>query len=180
MCKHADQTEEFIHHLLENVYPCLELKLQNAIHCVYLKEYDEEHKDYLLELMQNLRNDFSSLVTCDQKLVFPSVMKVFNAKSAKEIPLPNLFDLMQLTRSKEHKIMSHVHNLTSLLDTNTFKNGAIKQHDLADSFNTNFVKEKYRWNKMIEDRLNSCSCFRSNVFKGLGLDPKTNPLPKQV
>ena len=25
---------------------------------------------------------------------------------------------------------------------------------------------------MIEDRLNSCSCFRSNVFKGLGLDSK--------
>lgn len=172
MCKHADQTEELIQHLLENVYPCLELKLQNAINCVFLKEYQEEEKSYLVELMHNLHNDFSSLVTCEQKLVFPSVMKVFNAKAAKEVALPNLFDLMQLTRSKEHKIMTYVHNLSSVLETNAFKNGAIKQHDLADSFNTNFVKEKYRWNKMIEDRLNSCSCFRSNVFKGLGLDSK--------
>lgn len=68
--------------------------------------------------------------------------------------------------------MTYVHNLSSVLETNAFKNGAIKQHDLVDSFNCNFKKEKYRWNKMIEDRLNSCSCFRSNVFKGLGLDSK--------
>ncbi|WP_439506275.1 hypothetical protein [Sediminibacterium sp.] len=169
MCKHADQTEELIKHLLENVYPCLELKLQNAINCNFLKEYDEEQQAYLVELMQNLRNDFSSLVTCEQKLVFPSVMKVFNAKSSKELVLPNLFDLMQLTRSKEHKIMAHVHHLTSALDTNTFKNGAIKQHDLAESFSGTFIKEKFRWNKMIEDRLNSCSCFKSNIYRGLGI-----------
>lgn len=180
MCKHADQTEEFILHLLENVYPCLELKLQNAIHCVFLKEFDEEHKTYLIELMEILRNDFGSLVTCEQKLVFPSVMKVFNAKAAKEVTNPNLFDLMQLTRSKEHKIMTHVHNLTSLLETNTFKSGAIKQHDLANAFTNNFVYEKYRWNKMIEDRLNACSCFRSNIFKGLGIDPQTNHSQQQA
>lgn len=179
MCKHADQTEEFILHLLENVYPCLEIKLQNAIHCVFLKDYEEDQKTNLLELMQDLRNDFSSLVTCEQKLVFPSVMKVFNAKAAKEVPIPNLFDLMQLTRSKEHKIMTHVHNLSSLLETSTFKNGAIKQHDLVNAFTSNFVKEKYRWNKMIEDRLNSCSCFRSNIFRGLGLDSKANQSQRQ-
>jgi len=77
MCKHADQTEEFIHHLLENVYPCLELKLQNAIHCVYLKEYDEEHKDYLLELMQNLRaKDPVSYITYQQPVTL-QIRKVF-------------------------------------------------------------------------------------------------------
>lgn len=98
-------------------------------------------------------------------------MKVFNANSAKEVPIPNLFDLMQLTRSKEHKIMAQVNSLTSLLSTNTWNKAAIKQHDLANAFNESFVKEKYKWNKMIEDRLNACSCFRSNVFKGLGLHP---------
>lgn len=180
MCKHADQTEEFIHHLLEDVYPCLELKLQNSIQCVYLKEYEEEQTSYLVELMHLLQNEFTSLVTCEQKLVFPSVMKVFNAKAAKEVQIPNLFDLMQLTRSKEHKIMTHVHNLVSVLETNTFKNGAIKQHDLAHSFINNFVNEKYRWNKMIEDRLNSCSCFRSNLYKGLGLDPKSARQEKHI
>lgn len=180
MCKHADQTEEYIHHLLENVYPCLELKIQNAINCTYLKEIDNDQKAYLIELIQNLRNDFSSLVSCEQKLVFPSVMKIFNTKKSKEVPLPNLFDIMQLTRSKEHKIMSHVNSLTSLLETNSWKQLAIKQHDLADSFTVNFVKEKYRWNKMIEDRLNTCTCFRSNIFKGLGLDPKKEILKKHA
>lgn len=171
MCKHADQTAEFIAHLLDNVYPCLELKIQNAIHCSFLKDYDAEATTYLKELMQQIKNDFSSLVTCEQKLVFPSVMKVFNAKSAKEVPIPNLFDLMQLTRSKEHKIMAQVNTLTSLLSTNTWNKVAIKQHDLANAFNDSFVKEKYKWNKMIEDRLNACSCFRSNVLKGLGVNP---------
>lgn len=176
MCKHADQTAEFIAHLLDNVYPCLELKIQNAIHCPYLKEFDLEATSYLQELMQQIKNDFSSLVTCEQKLVFPSVMKVFNANSAKEVPIPNLFDLMQLTRSKEHKIMAQVNSLTSLLSTNTWNKAAIKQHDLANAFNESFVKEKYKWNKMIEDRLNACSCFRSNVFKGLGLNPHDKSL----
>lgn len=171
MCKHADQTAEFIAHLLDNVYPCLELKIQNAIHCQFLTDYDAEATAYLKELMQQIKNDFSSLVTCEQKLVFPSVMKVFNAKSAKEVPMPNLFDLMQLTRSKEHKIMAQVNTLTSLLSTNTWNKVAIKQHDLANAFNDSFVKEKYQWNKMIEDRLNACSCFRSNVLKGLGINP---------
>lgn len=170
MCKHADQTAEFIAHLLDNVYPCLELKIQNAIHCPFLNDYDAEATAYLKELMQQIKNDFSSLVTCEQKLVFPSVMKVFNAKSAKEVPMPNLFDLMQLTRSKEHKIMAQVNTLTSLLSTNTWNKVAIKQHDLANAFNDSFLKEKYKWNKMIEDRLNACSCFRSNMLKGLGVN----------
>lgn len=122
--------------------------------------------------MQQIKNDFSSLVTCEQKLVFPSVMKVFNAKTAKEVPMPNLFDMMQLTRSKEHKIMAHVNTLSNLLSTNTWNKGAIKQHDLVHAFSESFMKEKYKWNKMIEDRLNACSCFRSNVFKGLGVNPQ--------
>src|SRR5574343_450602 len=172
MCKHADQTAEFIAHLLDNVYPCLELKIQNAIHCPFLKDYDAEATAYLKDLMQQIKNDFSSLVTCEQKLVFPSVMTVFNAKTAKEVPMPNLFDMMQLTRSKEHKIMAHVNTLSNLLSANTGKKGAIKQHDLAHAFSESFMKEKYKWNKMIEDRLNACSCFRSNVFKGLGVNPQ--------
>lgn len=180
MCNHADQTNEFIQHLLKNVYPCLDLKLQNAINCDHLNGISSEKKDYLLELMNNLRNDFSSLVTCEEKLVFPSVMKVFNAKTIKDVPLPNLIDLMQLTRSKEHKIMSHVNDLATLLETSTWVNTAIKQHALANAFLKEFVHEKYRWNKMIEDRLNSCNCFRSNIYKGLGLDPKTNHSSKQV
>jgi len=172
MCKHADQTAEFIAHLGDNVYPCLELEIQNAIYCPFLKEYDAEATAYLKDLMQQIKNDFSSLVTCEQKLVFPSVMKVFNAKTAKEVPMPNLFDMMQLTRSKEHKIMAHVNTLSNLLSTNTWNKGAIKQHDLAHAFSESFMKEKYKWNIMIEDRLNACSCFRSNVFKGLGVNPQ--------
>lgn len=174
MCKHADQTAEFIQHLLENVYPCLDLKIHNAISCTYLNDYHQDQRAHLVDLMHVIRNDFNSLVTCEQKLVFPSVMKVFGAKTASEAPIPNLFDLMQLTRSKEHKIMSHVQQLVSLLETNIWKHGAIKQHDLAESFTNSFLKEKNRWNKMIEDRLNSCSCFRSNLFKGLGIKQPLN------
>lgn len=170
MCKHIDQTEEFIRYLLENLYPCLELKLQNAINCTYLKNYDEENQSTLIELMKDLRNDFSSLVTCEEKLVFPSVMSVFIVKTAKDVLVPNLFDLMQLTRSKEHKIETNVNYLNSILATHTFKNGAIKQHDLAKSFSVDFVKDKYRWNKMIEDRLISCNCFQSNILYESGVD----------
>lgn len=179
MCKHADQTEEYIYHLLENVYPCLELKIQNAINCSYLKVIKNEQKEYLLELMQSLRIDFNSLVSCEEKLVFPSVMKIFNAKTSKEVPMPNLLDLMQLTRSKEHKIMIHVNSLTDLLKMNSWEHLGIKQQDLAESFTMNFVKEKYRWNKMIEDRLNACTCFRSNIFKGLGFDLNDEQVLKQ-
>ena len=176
MCKHADQTKIIIDHLLEEVYPLLGLKIKYALDCNNLQHSIAPEKQVMTELITDLKNEFNSLVTYEQKLVFPSVLKVFLANKDNET-LPNLGDLLQLTKSKEHKLMHHARRLALMLEVPMWDTQA--QAILAKAFLTDFTIEKLNWYKMIEDRTKSCSCFKKNYFKGENLYQKKSILPNE-
>ena len=162
MCKHADHTKEIIDHLLKDVYPLLNQEISSVIQCTNLDLSKVPEKDLVKDLLINLKNEFHSLVTYEAKLVFPSVLKVFNAKK-EQTALPNLVDLFQLTRSKEHKINHYVKKIEALLSNHLWETNMLDH--LVDSFKSNFVNEKDLWNKMIQDRIASCGCFKKNYFE---------------
>ncbi len=161
MCKHADHTNEIIDHLNNDVYHLLQLSINNSISCDFLKESNAPEKPIVIDLLALIKNEFQSLITYEQKLVFPSVLKVFLAKKSSE-SLPNLSDLLQLTKSKEHKLMHHIDKLALVLKNKSW-NTAL-QDNLVKSFLDNFVNEKMQWNKMIQDRVESCGCFKRKYF----------------
>ncbi|TAH11691.1 MAG: hypothetical protein EAZ12_03580 [Sphingobacteriia bacterium] len=162
MCKHADQTKEVIDHLLNDVYPLLDLKIDHALQCFNLGASITPEKDLINDLLVNLKHEFHSLATYEEKLVFPSVLKVFHAKKAKT-SLPNLGDLLQLTNRKENRINHYVAKIDQLINYHLWETG--KQEELVYAFSNNFVQEKACWNKMIQDRLSSCNCFKKNYFE---------------
>lgn len=159
MCKHADQTKRIIDHLLSEVYPGLMSKIKYALSCVYQESSDAPDKLVMIDLIGDLKNEFGSLITYEQKLVFPSVLKVFLTKKENE-RLPNLVDLLQLTKSKEYKIMHHVKRLMNMLEKPMWD--TTEQEILAKAFVNEFMLEKQLWYQMIDDRINTCGCFRRN------------------
>ncbi len=172
MCKHADETKIMINHLLEEVYPLLALKIKYALECNHLQHSLAPEKQVMNDLMTDIKNEFQSLVTYEQKLVFPSVLKIFLATKEQDI-MPNLGDLLQLTKSKEHKLMHKIRRLALMLEDPQWDIEA--QSILAKAFLTNFTTEKLNWYKMIENRTKSCSCFKKNYFK-LEKSYKTNSI----
>ncbi len=161
MCKHADHTKEIIDHLLKDVYPLLDLRINNALQCFNLGGSIAPEKDLVNDLLVNLKNEFHSLTTYEEKLVFPSVLKVFHAKKAKTT-LPNLGDLLQLTNRKENRINHYVAKIDQLINNHLWDTE--NQEELVNAFSHNFVTEKASWNKMIQDRITSCDCFKKNYF----------------
>lgn len=181
MCQHADHTQERIQHLQDNVYPCLLIKLNNASNCAYLQALPDAQKSPLLEAIAALRQEFQSLITYEAKLVFPAVMKVFEAKKG-EKGLPNLADLIQLTRSKEQKMKAHLQRIEGLLQSQIWANGGYKQKALVETFQHEFSTEKTLWNSMVEDRLTNCRCFRKEFYfddKPMTIQPYFQPDPNQ-
>lgn len=161
MCKHADHTNEIIDHLNCNVYPLLQSSISNSIFCKFLNESNAKEKAIVLDLLALIQNEFQSLITYEQKLVFPSVLKVFLAKKTNET-LPNLIDLLQLTKSKENKLMHHINKLGLVLKNKSWDSKL--QDNLIKSFLEYFANEKMQWNKMIQDRIESCGCFKQKYF----------------
>ncbi len=162
MCKHADNTKEIIDHLIKDVYPLLNQEIDKAAHCTNLELSNVPEKEMVKDLLIHLKNEFHSLATYEEKLVFPSVLKVFNAKKEQTV-LPNLVDLLRLTRSKEHKINDYVKKINILISNHLWETEL--QDHLVEMFSNNFFKEKAVWNNMIEDRVASCGCFKKNYFE---------------
>jgi hypothetical protein len=167
MRKHADHTELIINHLLTEVYPILECKIELAIHCSKLAYSKEPAKFLVNDLLIKIKNEFHSLITYEQKLVFPSVLKVFNAKK-NQIAVPNLSDLLQLTRSKEEKINHYVLKISILISNHLWQTQ--KQEDLVHAFTESFTAEKTAWNKMIQDRIASRGFFKKHYFEMAALN----------
>lgn len=162
MCKHAENTKQIIDHILIDVYPQLNNKIADALACLETVQVSSPDLHVMFNLINEVKNELTSLLTYEQKLVFPSVLKVFLSKSV-NTPMPNLADLLQLTRSKEHKLMHHIKKIALMLQKPLWEVKA--QQILVDAFFTDFVEEKAAWYKMIDERLNSCNCFKKNYFE---------------
>jgi len=169
MCKHAENTKQMIDHLLVNVYPQLNIKITDALTCLETAQAFSPDLHVMFNLINEVKNELTSLITYEQKLVFPSVLKVFHSESV-NTTMPNLADLLQLTRSKEHKLMHHIKKIALMLQKPLWD--AKAQQIMVTAFVTDFVEEKAAWYRMIDDRLNSCSCFKKNYFEITKLQTK--------
>lgn len=163
MCGHAEDINRVIHHLTEEVYPVLIDTIKSAMSGKIVEAIDDvDGKEIMQGLIEDIKNEFCSLVTYEQKLVFPSVLKVFS-ESNQTVALPNLADLLQLTKSKEHKIMHHIRKLSMLLET--ISSDFSEQKELTEIFFDRFVNEKAIWYKMVEERMSTCTCYRKEYFE---------------
>ncbi len=162
MCKHADNTKQIIDHILGEVYPQLTAKIIYAVNCLRSEQSEAPDKYVVMNIIADLRNEFNSLVTYEQKLVFPSVLKVFLTVKENE-PIPNLVELLKLTKSKEYKLMHHVKKIDALIEHSLWNSAA--QQVLTKAFSHEFIVEKKAWYKMIDERLNTCNCFKKNYFE---------------
>ena len=161
MCNHADQTKQIIDHLSNEVYKTLELKIKKALDCKIFARTTIPEKQIVVDLILQIKDEFHSLITYEQKLVFPSVLKVFLAKKV-SAELPDLANLFQLTNSKEHKLINYVRKMAIVLNKILWDTQV--QDDLVSAFLNDFLHEKMLWNKMIQERISSCGCFKKNYF----------------
>ncbi len=179
MCNHSDQTKQIIDHLSNEVYKTLEIKIKKALDCKIFAKSTIPEKQIVVDLILQIKDEFHSLITYEQKLVFPSVLKVFLAKKV-NAELPDIANLLQLTISKEHKLINYVKKMAIVLKNNLWETQA--QNDLVSAFLIDFVHEKMLWNKMILERISSCGCFKKNYFDIIQLKKNmteiSNPLKK--
>lgn len=161
MCAHADNTIETIEELAQKLYPAIQEQFIFISSCNDCINSNPDHPNAALyNLINELKNEFQSLVTYENKLVFPSVIKVFDKKEKNDgSPMPSIADLLKLTKSKELKILELVAEVQIeifLLDL-ADKDTAINK--LIHFFQNDFVIGRNKWNSMIQARLNTCSCF---------------------
>jgi hypothetical protein len=165
MCEHYDNTNKTIKILVQKLYPSIQHQFILIGPCNECVSTNPDNPNAILyHLLNKLKNEFQSLVTYEIKLVFPSVIKVFDKKGMdKNSPLPSIAELIQLTKSKEQKILQLVNKVDAeiLMMDLTDINFAINK--LIRIFLNDFIIERNKWNKMIQERLNSCSCFIKSV-----------------
>ena len=160
MCQHGDLTKSLIEGLVQELYPAIQHQFivvssaDNNLHAAN----DPRHQ-LVQELINDLKNEFQSLISYENKLVFPSVLRAFDKKTDHApAATPNIAELQSLTAIKEQKIAHILDNLSSEIDRPPVAPDN-EIHKLIRLFTNDFTMERIKWNKMIRNRLNSCACF---------------------
>ncbi|MCC6187367.1 MAG: hypothetical protein IT256_09465 [Chitinophagaceae bacterium] len=119
----------------------------------------KEFEQHLQDTVFQLKSEFESLKNYETKLVFPSVLKVFNTKNDSGYkPAVNIAELKKLTNKKEAAIYDYVSIIKSELSIlHIAKSNPI--HQLVYVFETAFLEEKNMWNSMLNNWSIGCACF---------------------
>jgi hypothetical protein len=157
MCAHSASGEEITQKISGKLYPFIDSLFEEA--SLQLREDLSEEAPALSEQFYKLKSEFESLRNYETKLVFPSVLKVFNTKdSPGQKPAINVEELQQLTQNKEKVIM----DLVTAMKQETEQLTLSKQHPLYPLlfvFQHAFVEEKKIWNSMLSGWSKGCACF---------------------
>lgn len=162
MCGHSASANKIIEELLHELYPAI----QHQFVLFHAAGYEDIHPSSRIhELVTSLKNEFQSLVTYENKLVFSSVLKVFNSASQDVSHLPDIEDLQHLTKHKEQRIAALVSEIEAEIGP-CAPDGKEPVLQLVSLFRNEFARHKKRWNAMISNWLTSCNCFKriSNQF----------------
>lgn len=152
MCNHLETSKKFIEEITHQAYPLIELQ--------FIQLFAEENDWFVEDLLSKLQNEFRSLITCEKTMVFPSILKVFNKEKSEDGSAPNVMEMMNITRNKESKMTLLIEELKTYLIMNAqvFQYNELKY--LVQLFEQMFVPLKLKWNKMIDQRSESCACFK--------------------
>jgi hypothetical protein len=158
MCAHSSSGVEITEKIGQKLYPfintlCLEVIDFNQ------KSGISENASILFDRFYLLKSEFESLRNYEIKLVFPSVLKVFNTKdNPDDKPAINIVELQRLTQNKEKMILE----LVEEIEAEAEKIHLPKKHpiyQLLFVFQTSFVQEKKQWNAMLNGWGIGCACF---------------------
>lgn len=158
MCAHSTSGAEITEKIATTLYPKISKAFQEVLHHAALMKIEERNFDVPVVFFE-LKTEFESLKNYETKLVFPSVLKVFNTKDDIENrPTINIAELQKLTKNKE----AHILDLVAILNENiktleTYNQQQLKA--LVLLFETNFVAYKEEWKIMLNGWNTSCACF---------------------
>jgi hypothetical protein len=172
MCRHATNTNDSIDGLINDLYPRVVAQLDAALPIV---KQLPAHKPYLTlaDAFFNLRQEFLSLAAYEDRLVFPSVMKVFSQKKGQPPTRhPNIAELQALTKIKEQKLQLLTLQLADQLQGIKHAQAHRALQRICGIMLSEFAEAKQAWNSMIDDRRSTCACFMRFQFP----DPQ-NALP---
>ncbi|TAD87151.1 MAG: hypothetical protein EAY75_06415 [Bacteroidetes bacterium] len=158
MCKHADNTQQIIDSLNIELYPRLQQQLDTVLRS--LPHVEGPYQLAIAEVFADFRQTFLSLAGYENRLVFPSVLRVFNhKKEPKGTPMPNVAELQNLTKLKAQKLLVHAVQLERYADAMEHSEATEALQLLCHTVLTDFVQRRQDWNNMIDERMRSCNCF---------------------
>jgi hypothetical protein len=158
MCAHSSSGAEITEKIGEKLYPFIGTLIQEVLDYNSVKPLPDEQSS-IINRFYLLKSEFDSLSNYEIKLVFPSVLKVFNSKDNPEAkPSINIIELQSLTQKKE-KIIAE---LVQQIEEEAVANSLEKSHpiyQLIFVFQTSFIQEKKQWNTMLNGWNLGCACF---------------------
>jgi hypothetical protein len=158
MCAHSSSGAVITEKIGQKLYPFISSIFQEIIQINQQNVLVDQDAPIAQKFYQ-LKSEFDSLRNYEVKLVFPSVLRVFNTKDKpEENPSINLLELQRLTQNKEKAIMDLVATLKCELSAlHLAKEHPL--HQLIYVFETSFVQEKQQWNSMLNGWNLGCACF---------------------
>lgn len=167
MCKHAQHLGDQVKKFQEITYPHLTIVLTHALHCNAANRAAIPEKKVAKEVIHAIQTEFHSLITYEQKLVFPAILQLFDHKHNSK-HTPDLANLLKLTKSKEHKLHGYVGTLHTILQIEALQVHSGCETRVVSQFEQVFFPDKQVWNQLITDRINNCACFRKNMIQASG------------
>lgn len=156
MCGHSDSADKITQKIEQELYPAIKEQF-----CLAETDIDDVH---FYVALTALKTEFLLLSTYETRLVFPSILKVFNTKHLTKLPeLPNIAELQQLTRHKEQRLLQLVQAFAKEYEKAEVPNPAADK--LIRLFFEDFILIKNEWNNMISIWSKGCACFqRANLL----------------
>ncbi|MEY4875714.1 MAG: hypothetical protein RL708_863 [Bacteroidota bacterium] len=168
MCATSSTLKTEIQQMLAGLYSTIQFQFIVVDASFVFNENGNEKNNQLFGAFIQLRNEFQSLEMYESKLVFPSVIKIFEQKKLdKNKTVPNILELLELTKSKENKLFQLIENIELGLKTSDENFDKNEIEKLISIFKTDFFQQKNDWKKLVEDKLNGCKCLQSNELISL-------------
>lgn len=159
MCTHYSYGVEITNKITTDVYPYISCLVNEVIE-MELQLSEEKQNTSLLENIYLLKSEFDSLKNYEEKLIFPSVLKVFDSKDKPEFkPTLNLKELERLTQHKELTILKITNNIQLNYDVDKQELKDILDK-LIHTLQSDFVEVKNQWRKMLSGWNAECPCFQ--------------------
>lgn len=148
MCTTVNRYQSKIDTLKNKIYPSVS-DLLSEVSC-YRNVFDY---DNLEPSINTLSNEFSSLCSVEEKLIFPAIISVFNTNNGNPDFFPNVQEIVQLTLSKEQKIYKSLLDIQAIVnvDNNHYSNDFEKQVlQLIHIFNEAYFPCKKQWIALLQ------------------------------
>lgn len=158
MCSHSLSALDITGNIMRVLYPRINEQFSSLKRC---------NKNHLIskeaicfyDMIDSLFKEFESLSNYEEKLVFPSILKVFNTKDDPGFKAGvDINELRRLMLSKENCIKEIVEDLEIESDALSLQ-PLHPVYKLLHIFQQDYAIEKAKWYYILENWSNGCACF---------------------